>query len=123
MPRIRIAACISVLLMAAATPALAQQSRTVHYGELNLDANEGADTLIRRVEQAASIVCGDTTGPQTLREHASVGGCENDTTRAAITEIGHPVVTARYYGRRPDVIIESSAEPREQRSSVAVTAR
>src|SRR5262245_8644012 len=87
MPRIRIAACISVLLMAAATPALAQESRTVRYGELNLNANAGADTLIRRVEQAASDVCGATTGPASWREHASVGSCEVEATQTAIREI------------------------------------
>ena len=123
MPRIRIAACISVLLMAAATPALAQESRTVRFGELNLNANAGADTLIRRVELAASVVCGANPGPQSWREHASIGACETEATRTAIQEIGHPLVTSRYYGRRPDVIIESSADPQSLQSSVVVTSR
>lgn len=120
MPRTKKAACLSALLViggaaalsfAGAAPAFAQDSRTVGYGELNLNADQGADTLIRRVEQAAGIVCGDRPGPQTLRENASVGECEVTATQDAIQTVGHPVVTARYYGRTPNVTIEGSWDP------------
>jgi UrcA family protein len=130
MPRTRKTACLSALFVigaaalsfAAASPAFAQESRTVRYGELNLNANEGADTLIRRVEQAADVVCGDRTGPQTLRENASVGECEVIATQDAIQAIGHPVVTSRYYGRRPDITIEGSWDP-DPNAAVDVTRR
>ncbi len=113
-------ACISALLViggasaltfAGAAPAFAQESRTVRYGELNLNANEGADTLIRRVEQAADVVCGDYAGKQSLRENAMVGECETTTAQNAIGDVGHPVVTSRYYGRTPDITIEGSWDP------------
>src|SRR5262245_35453935 len=120
MPRNAKAACISALLViggasaftfAGASPAFGQESRTVRYGELDLNDDEGADTLIRRVEHAADIVCGDRHGPQALRESESVGQCETLATVDAIQAIGHPVVTSRYYGRRPNVTIEGSWDP------------
>ena len=119
MPRTRKTACLSALFVigaaalsfAAASPAFAQESRTVRYGELNLNDNEGADTLIRRVEQAADVVCGDRHGPQALRESARVGECETLATNDAIQAIGHPVVSSRYYQRTPDVTIEGSWDP------------
>ena len=120
MPRNATAACISALLVigaasaltfASVAPALAQESRTVRYGELNLNDDDGADTLIRRVEQAADVVCGDRHGPQALRESARVGECETLATNDAIQAIGHPVVTSRYYQRTPDVTIEGSWDP------------
>jgi UrcA family protein len=103
-----------------AAPAFAQDSRVVRYEELNLDAAPGADTLIRRVEHAADIVCGDRPGPQNLREDASIGSCEMLATQDAIREIGHPVVTSRYYERTPNVTIEGSWDPDAER---AVTVR
>ena len=120
MSRTKNVACFSALLViggaaalpfAGAAPAFAQESRTVRYGELNLNADQGADTLIRRVEQAADVVCGDRPGPQPLQENASVRECEVIATDDAIRGVGHPVVTARYYGRNPDVTIEGSWDP------------
>ena len=40
-----------------------------------------------------------------------MSSCELSTTQRAISDIGHPVVTARYYGHRPDVTIEGSFDP------------
>jgi UrcA family protein len=112
MPRTQTVACIaSAAVLLSATPALAQESRTVKYGELNLNAADGADTLIRRVEHAADVVCGDRMGTQTLRENANVGRCERTSTQNAISDVGHPLVTSRYYGRTPDITIEGSWDP------------
>jgi UrcA family protein len=112
MPRIPFAVCVSAFLLVAAAPAFARDvSRTVSYGELNLEDASGADTLIHRVENAADYVCGDYRGQQSIADQSNLGGCEVATTRQAISDIGHPVVTARYYGRTPDVTIESSLAP------------
>jgi len=121
MPRIHTAACIiSALVMLGAAPAFAQESRTVRYGELSLNDNSGADTLIRRVEQAADVVCGDYAGTKNLRENSSLSRCERTTTQNAISDIGHPLVTSRYYGRTPDITIEGSWDPD---ADAAVTVR
>ena len=111
MPRMNTACIVSAIVMLGAAPAFAQESRTVRYGELNLNANTGADTLIRRVEQAADVVCGDRPGMKNLSENADISGCERTVTQNAISDIGHPVVTSRYYGRTPNVTIEGSWDP------------
>ena len=118
MPRLFVtAACAAVMAIAAGAPALAQtrpETRIVYYGDLNLDSPAGADALIRRVEQASDVVCGDRPGPQTLSEHASVGDCEVTTTQYAIEDIGNPMVLGRYYGHTPEVVVEGSWDPDEQ---------
>jgi UrcA family protein len=109
------AACAAALLLAA-SPAFAQsqvQSRVVAFGDLNLDSAEGADVLIRRIQMAADVVCGDRPGPQGIAERYSIRGCEIDTTEYAIKEVGHPVVIGRYYGHTPEVLVEGSWAPDE----------
>jgi UrcA family protein len=104
------AACVA--LSCAAAPVFAQtrpESRVVHFGDLNLDSAAGADTLIRRVELAADVVCGDRSGPQMLSEHASIRHCEVSTADQAIEDIGNPVVLGRYYGHTPEVVVDDSA--------------
>lgn len=99
--------CASALLLALSAPAIAQnyESRLVTFGDLNLSSDEGADVLIRRIEQASEAVCGDRAGPRPLSEHASVNACETETTEIAIHDVGHPRVTARFYGYEPNIII------------------
>jgi UrcA family protein len=119
MPRIPFAVCVSAFLLVTAAPAFARDvSRTISYGELNLEDASGADTLIRRVENAADFVCGDYRGQQSVADQSNFSTCEVATTQRAISDIAHPVVTARYYGRRPDVTIEGSWDPEADHSYV-----
>jgi len=119
MPRIPFAICVSAFLLVTAAPAFARDlSRTITYSELDLEDATGADALIRRVENAADFVCGDYRGQQSVADQSNLGRCEVATTRQAISDIAHPVVTARYYGRTPDVTIESSLDPDANRSYV-----
>jgi len=115
MPRILTsAACLSALLFTAAMPAMAQtqyESRVVTYADLDLYAPEGADALIRRIQQAADVVCGDRSGPRNITETNSVRSCEIETTEYAINDVGHPMVMGRYYGYTPEVVIEGSWDP------------
>jgi len=117
MPRLFTSAvCATALVFAAAAPALAQaqvETRVVTYGDLDLDSPEGADMLIRRIQQASDVVCGDHPGPQSIVEDYSVTGCEVETTEYAINDVGHPMVIGRYYGHTPEVIIEGSWDPDE----------
>jgi UrcA family protein len=104
-------ACLSAIALCAAAPAFAQQStdqvnsRVVGYGDLNLDSNRGADTVIRRVESATNYVCGDRTGPRSMQETSSVHACQSQTADNAIADIDHPNVNSRYYGYTPQVDI------------------
>lgn len=111
MSRLFTAACAAALVFAAAAPAFAQwrlESRLVTFGDLNLNSPEGADVLIRRIQMAADVVCGDRPGPEGIAERYSVRGCEIETTEYAIHNVGHPMVIGRYYGYTPEVVVEDT---------------
>jgi UrcA family protein len=107
--------CAPALLFAANANAQAYdnryEERVVQFGDLNLESRSGADTLIRRIQLASEVVCGDRPGPRPLSENTSVNNCETETTEYAVQEIGHPNVLYRYYGYMPEVVIEGSWDP------------
>ena len=106
---------VAALSLCAAAPAFAQQasapstthlnSRVVPYGDLNLDSAAGADTMLRRINNASRFVCGDRTGPRSMQENGSVHGCVDESMDNAVSDLGHPNVSNRYYGNTPEVII------------------
>ena len=105
---------IAAVSLCAAAPAFAQQGaasttqlneRVVPYGDLNLDSRSGADTMLRRIDNASRYVCGDRTGPRTIQENGSVHHCVNESTETAVNDLDHPNVNNRYYGNTPEVII------------------
>jgi UrcA family protein len=105
---------IAALSLCTAAPAFAQQDaasttqlneRVVPYGDLNLDSNAGADTMLRRINNASRFVCGDRTGPRPMQENGSVHYCVAESTDNAVAELGHPNVSNRYYGNTPEVVI------------------
>ena len=106
---------VAAFSLCAAVPAFAQQasapsttqlnSRVVPYGDLNLDSRAGADTMLRRINNASRFVCGDRTGPRTMQENGTVHACTGETMDNAVADLGHPNVSNRYYGNTPEVII------------------
>ena len=108
-------ATLAVVTLSATLPAFAQQSdapsttgvntRVVAYGDLNLDSSAGADTMLRRFNSASRFVCGDRTGPRTMRENGAVHDCVGDSMQNAVADLGHPNVANRYYGNVPEVVI------------------
>jgi UrcA family protein len=93
----------AALLAAAAAPAFAQliedpESRVVTYGELDLDSPEGADTLIRRLNDASESVCARRDGRRPVRQATRDRWCEYETTEVAVSDVGHPYVSGRYFG-------------------------
>jgi UrcA family protein len=113
MPRTLVFATLSAIALCAA-PAFAQDESTtqlrqveVRYGDLDVYSQAGADALIRRIGQASDQVCGERSGPSSIQEHNSVNTCRTEVTENAISDVGNSVVTARYYGYQPQVIIES----------------
>ena len=112
MSRIILGAVAALALSAA--PAFAQQGaasttqlnqRVVPYGDLNLDSRSGADTMLRRIDNASRFVCGDRTGPRTIQENGSVHSCVHESTETAVNDLDHPNVSNRYYGNTPEVVI------------------
>lgn len=106
---------VAAVSLAAAVPAFAQQasapsttqlnSRVVPYGDLNLDSAAGADTMVRRINNASRFVCGDRTGPRTMQENGTVHACIGESSDNAVADLGHPNVSNRYYGNTPEVVI------------------
>lgn len=91
----------SVVALIATPVAFAQsypESRVVTYGELNLNTEAGADTLIRRINNAAEDVCGRHDGRRPARQAISDRNCEYETTEDGVDQVDHPMVQARYYG-------------------------
>lgn len=108
--------CASAFLCAGAIvpPVAAQeaQSERVYYGDLDLWSEDGADALLQRIRNAADNVCGDVPGPAPVVVQADIRACEFETVDYAIEDLAHPMVTARYTGRTPEVIVEEgSADP------------
>lgn len=100
MTRLTALACVSALLLTAVPLAHAQETneRVVRYADLDLNRAAGADVLISRISRAARSVCGDHTGRQPLQEMLPINDCRAIAMEDAISDVNHPVVTARYYG-------------------------
>jgi UrcA family protein len=116
MPRTLHLVCASAFLFAGAAvaPAAAQEveSQVVYFGDLDLWSENGADALVRRIQSAADNVCGDAPGPAPVVVQQDIRACEVETTEYAIEDLAHPMVTARFYGRTPEVIVEEGdADP------------
>lgn len=95
-----------------ATPALAdpdpqeQPYEIVRYGDLDLNHQPDANVLVSRIARASDNVCGDDHGNVGLGERMRSNRCEAVAERQAVADVGHPNVSARYYGRRPVVTID-----------------
>lgn len=107
---ITVLACASLLALAAAAPAVADvqsESRVVTFGDLNLKNPNDAETLVDRIEGASMQVCRED-GVASLAEQRHVRPCRTEAEQRAVYDVNHPVVTAEYYGVRPEVVIEGS---------------
>lgn len=104
-------ACLSVLLLSAATfPAYAQGAQEIRREVVRTDdvdaySTQGADTIVRRIENAADHVCGAQGGAMPLPQRADINDCSVDAEEDAIHDANNPVLTARYYGYSPQVVV------------------
>jgi UrcA family protein len=72
--------------------------------DLDLSRTDGAQTLLRRLRQAASEACG---GQPSLGDLAAAGAyrtCMTATMDAAVASVHAPVVTALYQGAAPHAV-------------------
>jgi UrcA family protein len=99
---LRIAALASALCLTGGTQSWAASpathSMTVSYGDLNLAAAAGADTLYRRIESAAADICGYEG--RSLAEIANSHDCVHGAIAQAVAAIDSPLLTARATGKR-----------------------
>jgi UrcA family protein len=75
----------------------------VHYGDLNIDSEQDAKTLLRRIEQAATEACG---GHPTFVTYTRVPDntfeeCRSGTVARAVKKLGAPTVTRIYFETNP----------------------
>jgi UrcA family protein len=113
MPRLVFLSMNNVIfaLLSAATPILSQaaepESRPtyhVHFAELNLDSAAGTEALYQRIRRGAEVVCRSLEG-RGISQQASHGRCEEEAIGRAVTQVGHPRLTAYYsklnHGKAP----------------------
>jgi len=66
---------------------------TVRYGDLALDTQQGASTLLKRIEGAAGRVCA-RLDRGSLVSHKVVKTCNREVTAAAVNKVNHPMLLA-----------------------------
>jgi len=74
-------------------------SVSVHYGDLNLATDAGAQTLLQRLNAAGRRVCGGRTSPRSIMMYQLRRACIREKVSTAVAELGSPVVTARLASR------------------------
>lgn len=103
-----LASCVALGFMAAApasAEARAPTAQIVHYSDLNIDRASGARTLLRRINHAARVACGDHMGRTNFGERRAIRQCEREAVEAAVAKIDNTTLTAMFYDRSPEVTI------------------
>ena len=70
-------------------------ARTVHYSDLNLNTQAGAEVLYRRIRITAEEVCGDVSSPELARA-ALAKACVKRAVGASIRAVNNPRLTNIY---------------------------
>src|SRR5579871_1878004 len=92
-----LALCIAPL-SCAKTPA-EEISVPVRYGDLNLASREGAHILLRRLDHAAHIACGDTPAPAELLYSRRYDECTRNAVARAVAQLNSPLVAKQLADR------------------------
>lgn len=84
--------------------ALDGNRRAVHYQDLNLNTEAGAQVLYRRIRAAAAQVCGDTYSKQ-LDQAAAARTCMTQAIESSVRAVGNAQVTrtANAHGYRVEM--------------------
>jgi UrcA family protein len=86
----------SVAITAHADESVVQMpARTVHYSDLNLNTQSGAEVLYKRIRHAAEQVCGDV-GSRQLAEAAAAKTCVNQAVGGSVRAVNNPRLTSIY---------------------------
>lgn len=72
------------------------QQQVVSYGDLNLETEADASTLLKRIESAARKVCGlDRVTVLPLAMQYELQVCANEATARAVNDVNAPLLTRR----------------------------
>jgi len=70
-------------------------ARTVHYSDLNLNTQVGAEVLYKRIRFAAEQVCGDVSSRQ-LAQAAAARACVDKAVTAGVRAVNNGQLTSAY---------------------------
>lgn len=91
------AAGVSILVMAGAHAGTAGMPQVVvHYSDLNLSSQDGAQALITRLNRAADKVCGGMPDRHQPYRISLYHACTQQAVETAVTNVDSPVVSAMY---------------------------
>lgn len=102
------AIALAAALFAFAAPAQAgdlviTENVRVQYGDLDLSSERGAETMMRRLDRAATRACGGAVEPGPIavraRQQRALDACRSQALDRAVAELAAPIVTAIYVDR------------------------
>ena len=93
-------------MLSCAAPVLAQTPDTVpsvgvKYSDLNLGSQTGAQAMLKRIEAAATTVCGGAPDIRQLDRLASFEACRRSAVAKSVIAAGSPTLTAMARGGSP----------------------
>ncbi len=92
-----------------AAPGSDQVSVKVAVADLNLDTTAGARVALRRIHNAATLICGETTDVRSLARNALVRACHRTTVDDAVAGSHNAVLAALNGGSaRPAVTLAAA---------------
>jgi UrcA family protein len=94
----------------AATPSFAgeeQGSMRVVTGDLNLQSDSGAQSVLHRIKNASSAFCEESIGDRDLRRRLESRKCRDRMMYLAVSKLDAPLVTASYQasGAKPPILL------------------
>lgn len=88
----------------AAAPAAAKSTEfyaaRIHYGDLNLNNDTGADAMINRIRRTGRDVCGYYSRAAATLSRQQLRACSAEFEERAVAQLNHPIVTARFRSRQ-----------------------
>ena len=75
------------------------ESTTVRVSDLNRRTEAGATELLRRIERAASEVCGEEFARRYISARRAYRQCRDDTVTATVDRLGDAQLNAAYIAR------------------------
>jgi UrcA family protein len=105
-----VSACAFLGASLAATPAPAADeigTMRVVTGDLNLQSDSGAQSVLHRIRNASSAFCEEADGTRDLGRRLESWKCRDRMTYLAVSKLDAPLVTAMYHssGANPPIVL------------------
>ena len=112
MSRSLLLAFSAAMFLAPLAPAFADpydsdvRSEVVRFGDLDLNYQPDAHVMVHRIHRAARHVCEPNAGVAALSDRVETQDCRSDAEERGVSDTNAPLVTAEYYGRNPQVLLD-----------------